>query len=231
MSVFETMIGWLAPPTCVGCEAEGSSLCIACATSEIIPFGERCYSCGAISPRARTCVHCRRPGTPRSVWVVTDYAGLAKAILQLYKFGHSRVAADNIAQLMVEAIEAYNQTNNLAAANYLVVDVPTATNRIRERGFDHSQLLAKRVAAQLGLEYCQVLSRLGQSRQVGAKRSARLEQLSGGYLARKPNQIKSRNILLIDDVVTTGSTLRAATKALRAAGARRVDALVFAKKL
>lgn len=231
MSVFETMIGWLAPPTCVGCEAEGASLCPACAASEIIPFGERCYNCGAISRRGRTCPRCRRTGTPRAVWVATDYDGLAKTLMQRYKFGHSRAAAADLSGLMAETLQSYNQESDLKPANYLVVDVPTATSRVRERGFDHGRLLAKRVAQQLELEFCPALARLGQSRQVGAKRSARLEQLSHGYHVRLPAQIEGRNILLIDDVVTTGATLQAATKALRAAGASHVDALVFAKKL
>jgi len=231
MSVFEAVIGWLAPPTCIGCEAEGSSLCPACAASEILPFGERCYNCGAISSCGRTCPHCRRSGTPRAVWVVTDYADLAKNLMQRYKFGHSRVAANDIAQLMIETFEVYNQQSDLEAANYLVVAVPTATGRVRERGFDHARLLAKKVAAGLELEFCPALIRLGQSRQVGAKRSARLAQQADSYIVRAPQRVKARNILLVDDVVTTGATLQAATRALRQAGARHVDALVLAKKL
>jgi predicted amidophosphoribosyltransferase len=58
-----------------------------------------------------------------------------------------------------------------------------------------------------------------------------LAQLSGQYVVKYPEFVIGRNILLVDDVVTTGATLREVTKVLRAAGAARVDALIFAKRL
>ena len=231
MSIFERTIGLLTPPECVGCGAEGTSLCIGCAESEILPFGERCWNCGRISPRARTCVHCRYGGAPRSVWVTTDYAGLAKTLLRAYKFGHRRAASRDISRLMAETLKQYNGDDDLSQADYLVVAVPTATGRVRERGFDHAQLLARQIVVERNLECYSGLSRLGQARQVGAKRSTRLTQQTQSYYVRNPDKIDGRNILLIDDVVTTGATLRAATKALRSAGARHVDGLVFAKRL
>jgi ComF family protein len=115
--------------------------------------------------------------------------------------------------------------------NYLVVPIPTATKRARERGFGHAELLAKRAAAKLKLEYRPVLRRLGQSRQLGASREARLKQLNSSFAAKNPRIVAGRKILLVDDVVTTGGTLIAATQALRAAGAAQVDALLFAKRL
>jgi len=75
------------------------------------------------------------------------------------------------------------------------------------------------------------LKRLGQSRQVGAKKGVRQAQQTHSYYLSRPQQVAGRNILLIDDVVTTGATLKAAARALRSSGARRVDALVFAKRI
>lgn len=118
-----------------------------------------------------------------------------------------------------------------AAMDYLVVPVPTATARIRERGFDHTDLLAKRVAMISGLREIKALRRLDQTRQLGSKREDRLTQLTGSFAVKNPLGIHGRKILLIDDVITTGGTLIAAAKALRAAGAKSVDALVFAKRL
>ncbi len=115
--------------------------------------------------------------------------------------------------------------------NYLVVPVPTATSRVRQRGFDHSILLAKHLARQLNLNYSQTLGRLGQASQVGTGRADRLKQPAGQYFVRTPWQVRGQSILLIDDVITTGGTLLSATQELRRAGAIHVDALIFAKRL
>ena len=129
---------------------------------------------------------------------------------------------------MLETNRNYSSEDGL---DYLVVPIPTATKRVRERGFDHSALLAKKIAQELRLEYRSVLARLGQTRQVGAKRSDRLKQMDSKFRVKRSASVLGRKILLIDDVVTTGSTLNAVSKTLRDAGATRVDALIFAKRL
>lgn len=228
MSVFELAIAWLAPPDCIGCAEEGSVLCELCSGSELLPYGERCFLCGSASALARTCSGCRK-SSPRHVWTVTDYAGIGQELLQAYKFGHARHGAGIIASHMTEVLREFNSDLDIEKANYVIVPVPTASSRIRERGFDHALLLAKVVSRQTGLKLRLALGRLGQTRQVGARRTARLAQQADQYFVRRG--VKGRNVLLIDDVVTTGATLRAATKTLRRAGAKRVDALVFAKRL
>lgn len=230
MSVLDSVIGWIAPPSCLICGTEGQALCSTCSSSEIIPYGERCFDCGAFSPAARTCEKCRA-SSPRHVWVCTNYEAAARELIKVYKFGHQRVAADSLADLMIETLLSFNDIPGLDNRNYLIVPVPTASSRIRQRSFDHSAHLARQIALGLNISYANALVRLGQARQVGAERSIRLSQPADNYLIRYSHLVNGQNILLIDDVVTTGATLRAATKSLRAAGAARVDALVFAKRL
>jgi ComF family protein len=160
--------------------------------------------------------------------VGANYESAASELVKNYKFKQLRPAADSMAAIMERAFKRFC---GLQAVDYLVVPVPTASSRIRHRGFDHADYLATKIAKRLRLKKLSALARIGQKRQVGAERSIRLAQLSGQYVARYPELIKGRNILLIDDVVTTGATLRAAAKALRAGGAARVDALVVAKRL
>jgi ComF family protein len=231
MRVLDTVIGWLAPPVCICCGSEGVNICEECSLSNVIPFGERCYNCNVITARSSTCDKCSNSGAPRHVWVTTDYQGAAKNLVQVYKFGHQRVAANSISNLMSETFLFFNSEEDVLKTNYLVVPVPTATSRVRQRGFDHSALLTRAVAKNLKLPYKNVMQRLGQSRQVGNTRSERFKQAEGKYLIMNPSAVKNRNILLIDDVVTTGATLCSAAKTLRKAGAKRVDALVFAKRL
>jgi competence protein ComFC len=231
MAVLDKIIGWLAPPICVGCNAEGAAICLACSAAGIIPFGERCFNCSALSSSGRTCDRCRSYGFPRYVWITTDYSSLGKDLVQVHKFGHQRVAADPIAALMADTFLSFNADKDILMANYIVVPIPTASSRVRQRGFDHTVVLAGFIGRKLNLETCSVLKRIGQSRQVGRTRKERFEQAARNYAVSKKDKIDGRNILLIDDVVTTGATLAAAAKSLRKAGAKRVDALVFAKRL
>lgn len=230
MSVLESVIGWLAPPACEGCGRLGAALCVGCSESLILPFGERCYLCQRLSPGSRTCLSCR-PSSPRYVWIATGYDGLPRELLKTYKFHHNRSAATAVAELMAAAVIQANGQKQLAKLDYLVVPVPTATERVRQRGFDHARLLAKKVAEQLNLELAMPLRRYGQANQIGARRAQRLRQQEGVYQINDARKVAGRNVLIIDDVVTTGATLRAVTKVLRRAGAKHVDALVFAKSL
>lgn len=231
MRVLDSMIGWLAPPICITCGHEGSALCFICSELEILPFGAKCWHCGAINEGAMACKVARRNGSPKSVWVVTDYESTAKKLVQLYKFGQQRTAAISLADAMAQTLLDFNSDKNLYFKNYLLIPVPTATGRVRQRGFDHAALLARHIGFKLKLETGKYLVRLGQTRQVGAKRAERLKQLETSFYVKNPKEVRGRNILLIDDVITTGATINAATKTLRAAGAKSVDALVFAKKL
>lgn len=230
MSVFEAVIGWLAPPTCISCGKEGSSICRKCAAGRITPFGERCWRCNRLSTGSITCHSCRHTGSPGRVWIATNYDGVARTVLSSFKFEHQRAAALPIAEMMADTLLT-SDSGALKNNDYLVVPVTTATARVRERGFDHTGLLAENVAFTLRLNNSNALRRLGQARQLGSKREDRLVQLNGSFAVRNPLKVRGRNILLVDDVVTTGGTMIAAAKALRAAGAKSVDAIIFAKKL
>lgn len=227
MNILEKSILWLAPPECISCGMEGYTLCKMC-SSKVTPYGERCWNCASLSAGGRTCPRCRRPGSPAHVWIAATHEGLTRELLHAYKFDHQRAAAEDLARLMAKN---FRDNNGSPHPNYLVVAIPTATSRVRERGFDHSGLLARNIVRKLGLEYQSALGRLGQSRQVGSKRSNRQAQIAGSFWVKKPSVIAGRHILLIDDVITTGATLYEASKTLRLAGAVRVDALAFAKHL
>ncbi len=231
MSVLEAAIGWLAPPQCVGCGFEGSALCEACSTTEILPFGEHCWRCNCVSLRSKTCPACRRTGSPSYVWTTTNHEGLSRDLLSKYKFGHQRVAAEPIAKLMADTFLLLNSGLDAGEQDYLIVPVPTATAHIRERSFGHSELLTKHIARILKMQQANALRRLGQAHQLGARRQDRLVQLTNSFAVKNKRTVTGRNILLIDDVVTTGGTLISAAKTLRAAGASQINALVFAKRL
>ncbi|MCA9324597.1 ComF family protein [Candidatus Saccharibacteria bacterium] len=111
----------------------------------------------------------------------------------------------------------------------VVIHVPTATSRVRQRGFDQASLLARRLARSTPLTHIGALARRGQERQVGSGRKERFEHLLSAFWVQRPELVAGKHIILIDDVITTGATLEAAASVLRKAGAKRVDAVVFAQ--
>src|SRR5262249_45863092 len=117
----------------------------------------------------------------------------------------------------------------LLCAGVVLVPVPTPPARRRRRGFDHTALLAQAISARTGLEVVACLHRAGAPpRQAGAGRGARTAQgrvrtAAGGPVPRCP--------VLVDDVHTTGATLGACARTLRADGASEVAALAYARAL
>ena len=111
----------------------------------------------------------------------------------------------------------------------VLVHIPTATSRVRQRGYDHAGLLARSLSRQERIAHVGCLSRMGQAHQVGSGRMARLRQLEHAFRLVRQDRIRGRHVVLVDDVLTSGATLETAARVLRRAGAARVSAIVFAQ--
>lgn len=217
--IFDSILARLAPYECLGCGAEGQLLCPACMPG-LVPLPSRCYRCRRITEEYKTCAACRKQTVLYSVQPRAQYDGLAKALVWKLKFGGAQAAATEMARLMKERI---------SMTGVLLIPVPTATSRVRRRGYDQSVLLARAIAREAGTTTLTCLRRSGQNEQVGADRRRRVMQLQGAYHCTNPELIQGKHVLLVDDVLTTGATLETAAKALKLAGAARVSAVVFAQ--
>jgi ComF family protein len=201
MSLIDHILSILAPYECLGCRTEGVLLCGVCAAG--VP---------AVPDRILP------PGSPLyRVRSVAPYTGKAKELVAMLKFSGAQSASRQIAVLMMP----------FAPPGTLIVPVPTATGRVRRRGYDQARLLARDLSRRTGLPRLDCLVRSGQTHQVGADRELRLEQLRQAFRVRRAGAVSGRNVLLIDDVVTTGASLESAARVLRAAGAAHVEAATF----
>jgi predicted amidophosphoribosyltransferase len=192
-----------------------------------------CAACGRLCrAEAVVCTRCTRrlaeaepllgngpPGLDR-VWSSAAHEGIARDLVVALKFRRLPPVAD----LMADRIHWLAPAHMLSGA---VVPVPTAPARVRRRGFDPAGELAGALAERLETSVEPCLRRRGRDRQVGRRRAERI-----GHPPRIHVQgPASRSVLLVDDVLTTGATLSACAKALRAAGAARVVAVTFARRL
>ena len=224
MSILDTIIGKIAPHDCLDCGTEGYLLCEACVDRlETIP--ERCYRCRRLSAGSLTCGFCVQTSSLYSVRVGAVYSGNAKKLIWQLKLAGAQAAAKIMAERMTPLIRRYAHDKE----PLIIVPVPTATSRVRQRGYDQAKLLARELASQTRLPYLACLARDGQAHQHGASRRDRLTQLATALRVSSPRIVRNTSIILVDDVVTTGATLESAATVLGATGANRIEAVVFAQ--
>ncbi|HLZ15305.1 MAG TPA: phosphoribosyltransferase family protein [Candidatus Saccharimonadales bacterium] len=219
MIVIDRLFSIIAPFNCVGCGVEGLLLCPVC-RGRLPAIPSRCYRCNRATPDFRTCASCRHSSPLFQVWAATSYEQQAKLLIHKLKFERAQAAAHDVAA-SIATLLPHDQP-------WIITHVPTASARVRVRGYDQAQLIAKQLARQLGCRYLPLLARTIAVRQVGQGGAARRRQMKHAFRAVHRGDIASAHILLVDDVITTGSTCEAAAQTLRDTGAAQVSAAVFA---
>lgn len=181
--------------------------------------------CHALTKESETCKKCRSQyGLPKHVWVHAQYDSETKRLIYALKYGRVRGAASVIASLLDDTLPYFEPSSTV------FVPIPTSPARVRARGLDHTLLIAKELSAIRDIPVATPLFRSTNTQQVGASRKLRLSQLDGAMQYKNNNiDVRSR-IILIDDLMTTGGSLIAATRTLKQAGHTHVYAAAFAQK-
>lgn len=221
--LLDSILSSIAPHNCVGCGIEGSIMCQTCVIEACIQWPSACFLCNAATVNYATCTRCLRKTRVHHVWWAAELEGSIKAALYAYKFARKREAATVFADMVLDILPHFSP-------EVVIVPVPTAPGRRRQRGFDHASLIASRIADVRGMLVEQPLRRINNSRQVGVRKRERLTQARGQYRIKNEASLKGRSFLIVDDVLTTGATIVAVAELLRRAGAKKVYAVVVARK-
>jgi predicted amidophosphoribosyltransferase len=203
---YRSALSLLIPPRCAAC----ASRCAAAAT--LCGGCERALAAGPPGSAALA-------GVGQVFWAA-PYVGAARELVAALKFAGRLALAERAAAAIVDALPA-----ELSAR--AVVPVPASPWRRRRRGFDPAEEIARAVAQRIGVPFAPLLRRRGGPRQVGRRRRERVSSPPRVW-ATQPHPHPA---LLIDDVLTTGATLRACAAALRDAGCGQLQAAVFARAL
>lgn len=201
-------------------------------------FPARCLLCGTVVPAGKSfCRDCAKelPETPfqrrislpgagaEGFRIVSplSYAGGFRKTLYRYKFRGERALAKPLGQLMAEAVRKSGES--FEAVRW----VPITKNKTRQRGYDQSELLAKSVAKALGAPCLPLLEKMRETEtQHELSRKKRAQNVKNAYGAASGTA--GKEVLLVDDIVTTGSTLKECAGTLYKAGAKRVLGLCVA---
>ena len=224
----------LYPPTCLSCRAATDAhgaLCSRCWRA--MRFIERPYcerlgtpfehdlGPGLISPQAMA----DPPAFARARAVARFEDGPARTLAHRLKYSDRAELARPIAQWMARA------GADLLAEADLLVPVPLHPLRLWRRRFNQAAVLAREVSRLSG-KRCDVgaILRVKATRsQIGLSRAQRAENVQGAFRVADGAPVRGLNVVLIDDVLTSGATANASSRALLRAGAKRVDVLVFAR--
>jgi len=212
VELFDHLLDVIYPPRCIHCRQPGTILC------------DRCQK--NIQPAPAFAL--RRAGIAADRLDGVLATGLFEGALQSAIHGLKYDRKLRLSGPLADRLVRHFRQAEWRSAATIITAVPLHPTRLQQRGYNQAGLLAGRLAAAIDLPYVpQLLQRVRDTRsQVGLDYAGRQENLAGAFVATPiaPGQA----IVLIDDVYTTGATLRACAAALRAAGADRVWALTVA---
>ena len=236
MGNFERILKLIYPPLCLSCgEPTDSeqSLCHACWPEAHFISGLICDSCGISiggldSENDVYCDSCfKAPNAWRKGRAVALYQGPVRQIVLALKHGDRLDVAKFAGAWMAKAAE------ELVIDDTVVVPVPLHWQRMLKRKFNQAGLLAKEIAKQRQLKYAPLTLKriIATKMQKGMTREQRFKNQQAAIIVPERNSLalKGKNILVVDDVMTTGATLAACAEACYGAGAKTVNVIVLAR--
>lgn len=238
MSAFETFssrwfsirnqfLDFLFPPRCVGCGRVGAWLCADCLAQIPRVKPPFCTRCGDAVTAPGLCARCQvAPLEIDRIRSAVYFKGTLRQAMHWLKYRGRTVLAVPLGGLMAEYWKQHPTPADV------LVPVPLHTDRLRARGYNQAALLAREMARRVGLmvEEQTLVRCRSTSSQVKLNAQQRKQNVHGAFTC-SGDGLAGKQVLLIDDVCTTGATLEACAIALRAGGARQVQALTLARAL
>jgi ComF family protein len=225
------ILDFLFPKKCLGCGKMGSYVCNRC-LEDVPKISSFCFVCGRPSIDGVTHFKCKKKLSLDGVVAIWSYTGvLRKAILALkYKFAYE--AAEDLVFSSFSFLESNYPLMFLK--NVLLVSIPTAKKRNNWRGFNQTEIMGRMIAKHFGWKFSSnlLLRRKFFRSQTELKGKERRKNIKGAFEVNpqyKKVLESNPSIVIFDDVLTTGSTLKEAGKVLKRKGFKNVWGLVLAK--
>jgi ComF family protein len=221
------VLDWLFPPNCGGCGKPGTRWCAECSinTLEIPP--PICPICGNPNLTNNLCLRCQ---TSKPLYTAlrsyAEFSGPLREAIHRLKYGNDIGMGEILARLMILSLQKLNWRLDI------ITSVPLGLARLEERGYNQATLLARPIALAMHLPFLpRVLVRVRETpTQVGLTLPERQANMADAFRSNS-RSVRGKNILVVDDVATSGATLNACAKALLEEGASNVYGFSLARAI
>lgn len=223
----------LFPKKCVGCKKFGEYVCPTCFSKLSLALFPKCLVCSKPSFDSMTHPRCIGIYVIDGYFAALSYKGIVKRLL--YQFKYSPFLADLqtvLGDLLYEQLIQDELFHTILQQQPILVPIPLSKAKLRKRGYNHAEILAKNLGKRLGLPVQNMLERVKETKpQYGLKREERVRNIRGafGMVHGSSFKVDSKIALLVDDIVTTGSTLREAANVLKRHGFGKVYGVILAQ--
>lgn len=194
----------------------------------VYPLEEKCIICN-LDGFIRLCPSCKEKIKRVEVVKKEDisygfYGGILKELILKFKYKKNFIAGEILSEFFIEVINEYN-----ISADYICY-IPMSKRDEKKRGFNQCKVIAQNISeyTNIPISNCIIKNRVTKEQKKLSKED-RIENIKGAFSIKKKNCFKEKNIILIDDVTTTGATLNECRKILKKHGANKIICLTIAK--
>lgn len=231
--IINNILYFFFPSVCYACRKdlgveEKGPLCSKCEDSLVEINYPYCVKCGVnLKGGGKLCDICKDKkyyfDFSRSVFMYDDVIG---SVIKAYKYSFKEYLSDYLALKMIRKFKSYLEFSDYNAITY----VPSSADKIRKRGYDHMHIIAEKVSKETGLFFIEkaIYTRKKFS-QVELDSKSRMQNIKGSFFVVK-DVFKDKNIIVLDDVATTLSTLNEVSLVIKNAGAKKVCCYTIARE-
>lgn len=227
------LLDLIFPKYCVNCKKLGDYLCDNCFSRLSYDTKNICLRCGKASFDGLTHPRCRTKNTIEGSFTGVVFNSVSKRLIYSFKYKPYLSGMRNfVGDLFYESLVQNEEFMKMSLQNPILIPIPLSRKKLRKRGYNQAEILAKELSKKFGFPVIDCLIRVKETKsQVGLNKEKRKENTKGAFgVINHKSSIINSNVVLVDDVLTSGATMNEACSVLKKAGGGKVWALAFAKE-
>ena len=237
MRFTKSLLNIIFPPLCLGCRKHITSSLVLCNVCEQNITIRGSFSCSQCNSRLPTIQNTCHPNEQFTLAAATSYDNnVIRALIHAFKYGGTKDVLTPLSNIIQQYTSSTIESWKLVLENCVVIPIPLYRRRERVRGFNQAALIAEvfiqhlQGIGNLLIEYGNLIKIKNTKSQTElGNYEKRIQNIADSFTLKHPERIAGKNIILVDDVFTSGATLREEVSVLKRAGAQKIIAFVIAK--